>query len=228
MYKGKRILALIPARGGSKGVPDKNIRSLGGRPLIAWTIEAARQTAVIDRVIASTDCPRIAAAARDHGCEVPFLRPAELATDSACTADAVRHALRTLGEEYDLLVLLQPTSPLRTPDDIAACIRLCVDRDAPSVVSLSTARESPFLMYTLERSGAVSPFYEERLRRRQELPSLHVLNGAVYVVETAHFLRHGKLLDTSTLGYAMPPERSVDIDSEWDLFVCQALLEKRR
>src|SRR5262245_25182815 len=125
MIDAKRVLGLITARGGSKGVPRKNVRPLGGKPLLAWTIEAARNAPVIDRLILSSDDAEIIEVARAWGCEVPFVRPPELATDTADSVEVVRHALSTLGEDYDYVVLLQPTSPLRTGEDIENCVRLC-------------------------------------------------------------------------------------------------------
>ena len=132
MIGDKSVLALIPARGGSKGVPGKNIRPAGGKPLIAWTIEAAKCSRYIDRLILSTDDPAIVAVAKQFGCDVPFMRPAELATDQADSMVVVRHALQAIGERYDYLVLLQPTSPLRIAADIDAAVERCLQSDAPT------------------------------------------------------------------------------------------------
>lgn len=227
MHSGQRILGLVTARGGSKTVPGKNIRPLGGLPLIAWTVRAALDSAFLDRLILSTDSAEIAAAAAEYGCEVPFMRPAELATDTATSAQVVRHALENLDEPFDLFVLLQPTSPLRTAADIDACIRVCQQQQAPSVVSINAVREHPSLMYSWKKDGRLVPFAERPSPRRQDWAPLHILNGAVYVCRTEHFLQTDSLMDEFTLGYEMPTDRSADIDTELDLAICQCIVQEK-
>ena len=152
-YKKMKVLGIIPARGGSKGMPKKNIRPLLNKPLIAWTIEQALKSKYIDRVVVSTDDPAIARLAKKHGADVPFMRPDKLATDKAKSIDVVSHALLSLPEKYDYVVLLQPTSPLRTADDIDACVKLCMSKGGNSCVSVTESEKNPHWMYSLDRNG---------------------------------------------------------------------------
>ncbi len=223
------MLALIPARGGSKGFPRKNVATLAGRPLIAHTIEAAKAAASVDRVVVSTDDEEIGAAARAAGAELPFTRPAALATDEAATADVIRHAVRALGlGDDDAFVLLQPTSPLRTAQDIDEAIALFQDRDADAVISV-TAHEHPLAWaQLLNEDGLLLPHPSLAAEgRRQDLTVTYRPNGAIYVIRLANFLRHGQIRGPRTYGYAMPPERSVDIDTPFDLRLAACLLRDR-
>ena len=149
MYKGKSNLAVIIARGGSKGLPGKNLRALGGKPLIAWTIEAAARSRYLDRVVLSSDDAQIIAVARRWGCEVPFVRPAHLAADDVPAVDPLLHAAQFVGGA-DYVTLLQPTSPFRTSADIDGCIARCIDSGAPSCVTVAPVRKSPAWMFHLE------------------------------------------------------------------------------
>jgi CMP-N,N'-diacetyllegionaminic acid synthase len=223
MYQGLRILAVIPARGGSKGVPRKNIRLLAGKPLIAWTIEQAAQSRYIDRVIVSSDDDEICQVAKQLGADVPFVRPAELASDTASGVDVLCHAVEDSGSDYDFVVLLQPTSPLRKSSDIDEAIECCVERAVASVVSVAEATKSPYWMYQMQDGGELTPFVENAPSNRQQLPQSYALNGAVYVLEVAILLANRKILDEQTLGYVMPAERSYDIDSETDFLICEFL-----
>lgn len=156
MIEGKRVLGLITARGGSKGVPGKNIRPVGGRPLIAWTIQAGLASRYLDKLILSSDDESIMAVARDCGCEVPFKREARLAADDTPSVDVVLDAVERC-PGYDMVVLLQPTSPLRTTEDIDAAIGRCVALEAPACVSVCEAEQSPYWMYTLQAGNRLSP-----------------------------------------------------------------------
>jgi N-acylneuraminate cytidylyltransferase len=216
VYQGKRILGLITARGGSKGIPRKNLVEVGDKPLIGWTIDAARNSKLLDRLVLSTDDEEIAAVAHALGCEIPFMRPPELAADASGSAEVVLDCLQRL-PEYDYLVLLQPTSPLRTVDDIDGAIRVCLDSQAPACVSVCDVEESPFWMYTLEASGGLKPILANRYARRQELPPVYVLNGAVYVADTRWFATNRGFLGEGTIAYVMPRSRSLDIDTPADL-----------
>ena len=226
MIGTKSVLALIPARGGSKGVPGKNIRMVGGKPLIAWTIEAAKASRYVDRVILSSDDPSIAAAARQFDCDVPFMRPAELATDEADSMGVVRHALKALPERYDYLVLLQPTSPLRVAADIDGALERCLQGAAQTCVSVCEPDKSPYWMMTMAADGLVKPLFppDQVPARRQDAPPIFALNGAVYVAPTNHLAAGGAFLTAATLGYAMPKDRSLDIDTELDLRLADFLL----
>ena len=225
MIDGKRVLGLIPARGGSKGLPRKNVLPLAGKPLLAWTIEAARAAATLDRVVISTDDDEIAHVAESFGCDVPFRRPAHLAADDTPGIAPVLHALDEL-DGFDLVVLLQPTSPLRTAEDINAAVRLCVSRGAPSCVSVVPVEKPPQWMYAMGEGALLHSFLagEEGLARRQDVAPLFALNGAVYVADVENLRRTRSFVTDSTVGYVMPSERSVDIDSLLDFRWCELLL----
>lgn len=226
MYKGRRILALVPARGGSKGLPGKNIRPLGGKPLLAWSIEAARQSPYIDRCVLSTDCETIAAAGRAAGAQVPFMRPAELATDTAASMDVFLHALAQNGEEFDLLLVLQPTSPLRTGADIDAALDLYAQRDATAVVSVCPVDHHPWLSNVLPADGCMSTFLRPEVAssRRQDLPAHYRINGALYLSDVRTLRETRTFYGPRTYALQMPPERSVDIDSLYDFRLAEACL----
>jgi N-acylneuraminate cytidylyltransferase len=212
-----RTLALIPARGGSRGLPRKNVLPVAGRPLIAWTIDAARSSAVVDRLILSSDDDEIVAVAGACGCEVPFRRPAELATDVATSVDVVIHALDSV-PGYEYVVLLQPTSPLRTGEDIDAAFRLMMQRKAPACVSVCPAEESPYWMYTCSNDDELTSVLDPKVAasRRQDLPEICVLNGAIYIAQCEWFRRQRGFVGPGTVAYRMPRERSIDIDTSAD------------
>lgn len=228
MVNDKKVIAVIPARGGSKGVPRKNIRPLAGKPLLAWTVEAAEGSRYIDRLILSSDDPEIIMVARETGCEVPFVRPAELARDDTPGIEPVLHALRML-PGYDYVVLLQPTSPFRTADDIDRCIEMCAQNGVASCVSVTPADKSPFWMYTLDEKTRMTPLLHppEGFFRRQDLPIAYALNGAVYVAKTDWLLENKTFITADTLGCVMSAEHAVDIDTEQDLAFCEFLLNSR-
>ena len=231
MINNKRIVGVILARGGSKGLPGKNIIDLGGKPLIAWTVAAAQKSRYLDRLILSSDNRAIIAAARKAGCEAPFVRPARLATDTASSYDVLFHALDSLDCSYDYVVLLQPTSPLRTAEDIDACIELCLKRKAPAAVSVCVVVKPPQWMYALTADGRLKPILQTKRpsARRQDLTPIYALNGAVYVAKTAWLRRHKTFFGSRTAAHIMPPERSIDIDTKLDLMFARALVaEKHR
>jgi CMP-N-acetylneuraminic acid synthetase len=225
------VLAVIPARGGSKGIPRKNIHPLRGKPLIAWTIEEALAVPEISRLICSTDDPEIAEIAESYGCDVPFLRPASLAGDTVSGIAVLLHAIefcRSQGENYDLLLNLQCTSPLRRATDIREALQLFVaDEQAVNMVSVCQAEHSPFWMYTLDRSGRMKPLLttENSGERRQELPSTYRLNGALYLAKIESFIRTQSFKEPAPRAYIMPVERSVDVDEQRDLQFIEFLLE---
>jgi N-acylneuraminate cytidylyltransferase len=226
MIGGSKVLAVIAARGGSKGLPNKNIIDLAGKPLVAWSIEAARRSQYIDRLILSSENEDIIAVAKRFGCEVPFRRPAELATDSAPLAPVIVHALDYLDETFDFFVLLQPTSPLRTTADIDGAIELCVRRGAPACVGVCQSRPAEW-MYRVGDDGRVRPVLGEIITlRRQEQPETYVINGAVYVARVDWYRRHRAFLSPETVAWRMPPERSIDIDTELDLIIARAIASR--
>lgn len=223
------VLAIIPARGGSKGVPRKNIAPLGGKPLIAWTIEAALAARCVTRTIVSTDSPEIADVARAAGAEVPFLRPDHLASDTATTLDVISHA-RNACPGFDVLLVLQPTSPLRRGADIDAAFAQMIASGAESCTSVCEADTPPWLMYRQNEAGyveSVLPPWPGGMRR-QDLPPVYVLNGALYFVKTTAFDATGKLLPTPTAGYIMPAQASIDIDTHDDFRRAEAALSAGR
>jgi CMP-N,N'-diacetyllegionaminic acid synthase len=218
MIDGKTVLAIIPARGGSKGVPRKNIRELGGKPLIAWTIEEAKKSKYIDRLILSSDDEEIINVAKSFGCEVPFVRPTELALDETPGIDPILHAIHML-PGYDIVVLLQATSPFRTEEDIDGCIRHCIDNDATATVSVTEVEQNPYWMYTIDVAGKMAALISKDTfyARRQDLPPVYILNGAIYVARSEWLRKHKTFMTDETHGFVMPQDRSADIDTEIDL-----------
>lgn len=226
MFNGEKVLAIIPARGGSKGVPRKNIRTLAGKPLIAWTIEEAKKSRYIDRLIVSSDDQEIISVAKENGCEAPFVRPSHLAQDDTPGIETVIHALEEL-PDYEYVVLLQPTSPLRSVDDIDGCIDNLSVFKTPACVSVSVPEKSPYWMYKLSGNGLMKPLIEDSLiSRRQELPTVYALNGAVYVADTDWLRQTKSFITDMTSAYIMPQNRSYDIDTEADFLWCEWLMSK--
>jgi CMP-N,N'-diacetyllegionaminic acid synthase len=226
MIQGSSILAVIPARGGSKGVPHKNLREIAGKPLIAWAIEAGRQSQYIDRLILSSEDPEIIRIAQSWGCEAPFVRPAELARDETPGIEPVLHAVSALPERYDYIMLLQPTSPLRLAEDIDSCVETCLRHHAVACITVNEVDQHPLWMCRLDDSRHLVPLIDQKSLpdRRQDLPKVYILNGAVYVARTAWLQQHRTFLTAETVAHIMPRERSVDVDTELDLKICQLLL----
>ena len=224
-------LAIIPARGGSKGLPGKNILSLAGIPLITHTINAALEAESVGRLIVSTDDEAIATVARESGAEVPFLRPAALSDDTASGVDACLHALGYANDSLDyhpeLVVYLQPTSPMRSAADIDAAVKLLHDRNADSVVSVKAVTEYPQWMKKMDGEQRISPLFEELeiTAARQNLEKSYILNGAIYLSTTEALLKHRNFYGSDTRGYLMPEERSIDIDTLNDFLMAQALID---
>ena len=226
MIDGQSVLAIVPARGGSKGIPDKNIRELGGKPLLAWTLEAAKRSRYIDACVVSTDSPQIAEVAKQWGGNVPFMRPAELAKDDTPGIEPVIHAIREVGG-YDVVVLLQPTSPFRTAEDIDRCIEAYRTAGAVSVVSVTAVDKPLSWMFELDGNGTLRAALPESALslRRQDSAQAYALNGAVYVSSCEAVMRLKTFIHDNTYGYVMPKKRSVDIDTPLDLlwaeFLCR-------
>jgi CMP-N,N'-diacetyllegionaminic acid synthase len=227
------LLGLITARSGSKGIPGKNIRLVAGRPLIAWTIQAALESNSLNRVILSTDDKEIAEIGRKWGAEVPFLRPAELAQDNSPHIDVIVHAIEWLAvnENYhpDFLVLLQPTSPLREAQDIDDAVSLALQRDAESVVSVSLSPAHPFFIRRITKDGKLTDFTDKPAGYlpRQALPPAYVENGAIYIARTDILLREKTWYLDATYPYIMKPENSLDIDTNWDLYIADLILRDK-
>ncbi len=229
MIAGKTILAIIPARGGSKGVPRKNIRLLAGKPLIAWTIEEAKKSKYIDRLILSSEDDEIVQTAKDFGCEVPFIRPAELALDNTPGIEPVIHAIDTITEKYDYVLLLQPTSPLRKVEDIDLCIEKCIESAVPACVSICEVDHSPYWMFVKDEQKRLKPIIkmEGQFSRRQELPPVYRLNGAIYIALCDYVRDKRSFLSDKTIGYEMSVNNSLDIDTEYDFKLAEVIMTKQ-
>ncbi len=229
MIGDKKILAVIIARGGSKGLPRKNVLMLADRPMIAWSIAAARSSAYIDRAVLSSDDDEIRTVAAAWGGDVPFARPAELAGDDTTAESVVLHALDTVGAPYDYVVLLQATSPLRVGADIDNALERCRDLAAPACITVQVAPKSPYWMVTMDDGGYLQRLLpsEGPSHRRQLLPPVYAPNGAVYVAEVPWFRANRGFLGAGTVGSLMPAERSIDVDTEFDLHCAEALLRLR-
>jgi N-acylneuraminate cytidylyltransferase len=231
MINNEKVVAVIPARGGSKTVPGKNIRPLAGKPLIAWSIEIARQVKEIDRIIVSTDDPTISSISKAHGAEV-YHRPAPLATDEALVIDALKDLIRTLEIEQEKpgwLVLLEPTCPLRTADDVRACLSCLVRGGFDSVATYKEADLNPHRAWRIE-DGIPQVFIPGAIPwlPRQKLPKAYQLNGAVYVFRASLLARETEsILVGKPCAVMMPKERSYDIDNNLDFTVVETLLQSK-
>lgn len=225
-----RILAIIPARAGSKGIKDKNIIDLNGKPLIAYSIEAAKKSKYINRIVVSTDGEKIAQVAKEWGADVPFLRPDYLASDTAKTIDAVVHCVETLkemGDYYDYVVILQPTQPLRTAKHIDEAIEQLISSGEDGLVSISKVKEHPILMRTLDDTGhVVNLFNVSSTRRRQDFPDYYKVNGAIYVNKLNENFNLDTSLNDNRLAYVMNEKYDVDIDELLDLKIAELMLKK--
>ena len=228
MIFGRKVLALIPARGGSKGIPRKNLCELDGRSLLSIAIQQAAASKYVDRIVVSSENDEILAEARRCNADVPFVRPAHLATDEATSRAVALHALDALSEAYDYLVLLQPTSPLRIAADIDGCLELCYRGSAHSAATVSEVDKPPQWMYLLEAGSArLRPLIgmPNRPTRRQDIPPCYALNGAVFVVAPQQLADGKDFISEDTLGYVIPAERSIDIDRPIDLLMAQTVLK---
>ena len=226
MYKNKRVLAFIPARGGSKGIPHKNIIDLNGYPLISYSITEALKSKYIDKVLVSTDDEKIASVAKEYGADVPFLRPERLASDKAKTIDAVLHAIDFMnqnGDKFDTFVLLQPTQPLRTMEDIEGAIEKYMDNNCIPLVSVSLVDDHPLLIRTIKEGRLESLLNQSSTCRRQDMPQYYKVNGCIYINEIDQIDENTSFNDNK-LPYIMPKERSVDIDDYSDLKMAEYYL----
>lgn len=228
-------MAVIPARGGSKGVSRKNVRMLAGKPLLAYTIEAALHSRCFDRTIVSTDDREIASLAVRYGAEVPFLRPASLATDSASSYDVARHAVSQLeatGARVKSVCLLQPTSPLRTAEDIRKAMKCFRSKSASVVVSVTCSSESPYWMFTRDKNHRLRPVVEKKgqwTTPRQKLEPVFHLNGAIYLMKRETAMRDSPSpMEGKVYGIEIPKKRSIDIDTHADFHLANILLRHGR
>jgi CMP-N,N'-diacetyllegionaminic acid synthase len=232
MFKNKTFLGIIPARGGSKRLKNKNILKLNGKPLIAWSIEAGFKSSYIDEVMVTTDDDKIITIAKDYGAKVPFKRPKKLSDNGATTSDVVRHAIdfysRKLHKVFDYLVILQPTSPLRDGKDIDNAIRLIFKKNADAVISICQLDHPIEWTERLPKNKSMFKFFNKKnfKFRSQNLPKYYRLNGAIYICNVKKFLKEGSVfLKKNIYGFEMPQEKSIDIDTKTDFKLANALIK---
>jgi CMP-N,N'-diacetyllegionaminic acid synthase len=225
------ILAIIPARGGSKGIPKKNIITIAGKPLIAWTIESAQKSRLVNRVVVSSDSPEILSVAKKYGSEI-ITRPAKFANDKISAVAAVPHTLEYLKkkEKYipDIIVFLQPTSPLRTSKDIDDAIRLFIQKKAGAVISVTEGDNKALKSFFIEKGimrGIVND--EFPFTNRQALPKIYMPNGAIFIISEKEFQKEQRLFSKKTYAFIMPEERSIDLDVKEDIPALVKLLKKK-
>lgn len=234
MISDRKALALVPARGGSKGLPGKNLRPLCGRPLIQWSIDTALSCQEISAVVVSTDSEAIAEVAAAAGAEVPFLRPSALADDTASSIDVVIHALDFLeakGRVFDTVLLLEPTSPLREPVDVQLSLQRMIDEEADAVVSVSRAESMhPAFMFRNNERGRLEPFLSASPTglRRQELEPLFYLDGTIYASTVLALRRRRTFFHEDTLAYEVAKWKALEIDDLEDFEMVEAIAEYRK
>lgn len=227
------VVAVITARGGSTGLPRKNLLPLAGKPLVAHSIIAARKARLVSRIIVSTDDAEITEVAREWGAEVPFERPPELSGPDSAHMDVMLHALDWLEANQALpeaVLLLQPTTPLRLPQDLDGAIQLMEKTCCPAVVGVTPAAIHPWLVYHMDAAGRLDGYIDHKLRypRRQDLPSAYQLNGALYLNQCASLRATQMFQPPGTYGWLMPEERSVDIDNLNDFALAENIMAGRK
>ncbi|MCX5695198.1 MAG: acylneuraminate cytidylyltransferase family protein [Candidatus Omnitrophica bacterium] len=234
MYRGKSVLALIPARGGSKGLPGKNIRLLLGKPLISWSIEQALGSRYIDKVVVSTDSTKITGIARHYGAEVPFRRPKKLASDNAKSMDVILHAINfyeSRGHIFDIIVFLEPTSPLREIEDIDKAIEiLMTNQKAESIVGVAKLESAhPEFLVKLKK-GFLEPYLNKAYKvfRRQEVEELYFFEGSLYIAYAESLKNKKTFYHNKTLAYIVPKWKSFEMDDYTDFIIIEAILRARR
>lgn len=226
----EKILAIIPARSGSKGLKDKNIKFLNGKPLIAYTIEAALKSNVFEDVIVSTDSEKYKIISEEYGAWVPFLRGEELAKDTTSTNEVVEDLLlklKIIGKKYDSFMILQPTSPLRDEEDINNAVKIFIEKQANSVVSMCECEHSPLLTKELDENFKLDGFLTNlKETRRQDLKKFYRLNGAIYLSKIDYFFEYKDLYKENSYAYIMQREKSVDIDDIYDFKYLEILIRE--
>lgn len=234
MYKGKKVLCTICARGGSKGVKGKNFKIIQGKPLIAHSIEQALNSKIFEHVVVSTDSDDIAKVAQEYGAEVFFKRPENLAGDSAAKLPVIKHAFTSseeyYDETYDILVDIDATSPLRLKEDIVGCVDLLIEKECPNVITAAESRRSPYFNLIEKNSvGSWAPAkkLKNEIVRRQDAPVCYDMNASIYVWKRDSILNDTSIFLDDTALYVMPEERSIDIDSPIDFKLVELLLEEQ-
>ena len=233
MINNRKVLAIIPARKGSKRLPNKNILPLDGKPLISWTIEASIRSNYIDDTIVSTDSDEIIAVAQSYGVMTPFIRPEHLSTDTATTSDVILHALEYVinnNSVYDIVIILQPTSPLRDSVDIDKALEMLVDLKGDGVISVCSCEHNPLWSNILPDDGNLNDFIKSEIKgkRGQDLPHYYRFNGAIYTYLISKFIDNkGVFYSKKTYAYIMEQCNSVDIDTQLDFVIANALLSEK-
>lgn len=226
-----KILAIIPARSGSKGLKNKNIKKINGKPMISYTIEAAVKSGIFSNIIVSTDSHKYAEIAKNDGAEVPFIRPKKLGTDESTTTEVILHAISEMeksnDERYDYFMLLQPTSPLRTAENIKKAYSLLKEKNANAVVSVCETDHNPLWSNTLDESLSLDNFIDKKKdQRRQELPTYYRLNGAIYLAKVNYYKKYNNFYTNKSFAYIMNKRESIDVDDIIDFRLAEILLEE--
>lgn len=232
MYKNKKILCVIPARGGSKGLPGKNIKKLLGKPLIAYSIQQAKASGLIDRIIVSTDSQEIAKIAKQYGAEVPFIRPKILAADKSGTIEVLLHAVDWLKRndkyDFDVLVLLHANTPLRKSEDINNCLETLINKKAENIFSVTEASRNPYFnMVEIDKKNRPRLVKKGNFATRQSAPKVFDMNSSIYVWRRDVLRDKKNIFLKKTLLYLMPKERSVDIDDYIDFKTAEMILKQK-
>lgn len=236
MIQGKSVIAIIPARAGSKGLPGKNIKPLCGKPLIAWSIEAGLGSKYIDEVMVTTDSEEIALIAREYGASVPFLRPTTLSSDTATTLDVVKHTLayykHRMRKSFDYVVLLEPTSPLRDRVDINSAIEQLIEhKNATAIVGIcKTESQNPAFLVKKNKNGTLKSYLnlKRKVLRRQETNDVYYYEGSVYVSQANALLIKNSFYHEGTIGYEVPKWKSLEIDDIDDFIMVEAFMKQKR
>lgn len=233
MYNNKTILAIIPARGGSKGLQDKNIKDLCGKPLIGWTIEQSKASKFIDEIFVSTDSLKIANVAKEFGVNVPILRPEELAKDSSSSMDVVDHVLsyfENINTFFDYILLLEPTSPLRKVDDLDSAIKLAVENESvDGVISLGEVHmEHPMIVKKLNQKGKIESYIEnvKKISQRQQTDKAYFPYGVVYMIKTKVFKNSRTFYTNNVIPYFIERWQNYEVDDIYDFIAIEAILKK--
>lgn len=226
-------IAIIPARSGSKGLKDKNIKILKGKPLLAYTIEAAKKTGIFHEIMVSTDSEKYAEIARKYGARVPFLRSEELSNDTASSWDMVKDVLekyKNIGENFETIALLQPTSPLRTDEDIKLAYHTFWEKGANSVISVCESEHSPKWMNILPDNNSMDNFIkkEDMNVPRQKIEKFYRINGAIYIVKIDYLLKYNDVYNDKSYAFIMDKIKSVDIDEEIDFLFAEFILKNKK
>ena len=228
--KKLKVLAIIPARSGSKGIKNKNLANLHGKPLIYWTIKEAKKVNFIDEIIVSTDSKIIADEAKKYSIKVPFIRPKKLSSDTSNSIELILHALNWFEKNlifYDIVILLEPTSPFRESQDIVNAVNLMISKDAQSVVGISEIKsDHPDFTYSKNKNYFIKPFFTEKpiLSRRQDTKTLFFLEGSVYASYTDTLRKELTFYHNKTVGFEFSKIKSIEIDDKEDLYIAEALM----